>query len=399
MDAKPATSPNDRLGDPDIAFLTASTLAATGRLEEARSTLCPEGQLPSSPQGLDLLARIVLQLGDVEQARKLWQAASQANQAYAPARQALQALNSPWFALAAAKRVAVLLLLGLTASLAVVGLLALFRQLPPPAEPRLIVENRSVRGVPASAPEPPKPIAPIVSSSNSDASEVLKRLAHSYEQRAGQLESQLQILHRKQEDDIAEHSKLLQLTTNLAASNRVLLAQQQAAQNLAERTQRELHSLSEAYASDRHSPTNADAHAVILPSFTLADNDTILTPDGSGWQVRFKSALFDRDDHLKIGAKSQIESVAKAIVRSQQKLHIQIIGYADNEPSTWPWSHALSNSQLGQLRADRVKKILTRLSLFPLTALSATNGAGGALPYPESSRANRTVAFKISPTP
>ena len=339
-------------------------------------------------------------MGDVAEARKLWQVALQVSPSYGPAKQALESLGSPWFAFAAVKRLTVLLLLSMMASLAVVGLLTLFRQLPQPGESRLVVENRPVRVMSqAPAPDPAKPPAPPASSSNSNTSEVLKRLEQSYEQRTSDLKSQLQTLHQSQEVTLGEHAKLLQLTTNLAASNQVLLAQQQAALNLAERTQRELHSFSEAYARDRRPPTNLDVQAAVHPSFTLADDNAILTPDGSGWRVRFRSALFDHDDHLRIGAKSQIESVAKAIVRSQQRLQVQVVGYADNEPPTWPWNHALSDDRLGQLRADRVKRILARLSLFPSTALSATNGPGGELPCPESSHANRTVVLRISPTP
>jgi hypothetical protein len=59
----------------------------------------------------------------------------------------------------------------------------------------------------------------------------------------------------------------------------------------------------------------------------------------------------------------------------------------------------MSDAQLGQLRADRVKQILNRLSLFPANALSATNGASGDLPHPGDSRRNRTVVLRMSPQP
>jgi hypothetical protein len=399
MDAKLTASQNDGSASGDIAFLSASTLAAAGRLEEAQSTLCPGGQLPASPPALDLLARIALQSGNVEQARRLWHAASQASPAYEPATKALNSLGSPWFAVAAAKRLVVLLMLSLMACLAVVGVLALFRQLPQPVQPRLIVENRPVRLAPhATAPEPAKPAAPVAPSPDTDTSEALKRLAQSYEQRAGQLETQLQTLQRKQEDVLAEHYKLLKLAIAIASSNQVLNVQQQAVLNLAERTQREIHDLSEAYANDRRPTPPSIPRDAVLPSFVIADDNVTVTLDGNGWEVRFKSALFDRDDHLKIGAKSQIESVAKAIVRTQAKVHMQVVGYANNEPPTWPWATPISDAHLGQLRAEKIKATLARMALFPATALSATNGASGNLPYPGDNRRNRTVVLRISQT-
>src|SRR5512138_1808512 len=108
MDSKATIPPDDSSLNADLQFLSASALAANGRLQEARTLLCQDGQLPSSPQALDLLARIAVQSDDLVQAHTLWQAALQANPAYEPARQALDSLSSPWFALAAAKRIALL---------------------------------------------------------------------------------------------------------------------------------------------------------------------------------------------------------------------------------------------------------------------------------------------------
>lgn len=53
----------------------ASELAQLGAHTRAESVLMPEGVLPKSDQELDLLARIRVQMGDLESARKLWIAA------------------------------------------------------------------------------------------------------------------------------------------------------------------------------------------------------------------------------------------------------------------------------------------------------------------------------------
>src|SRR4051794_20675022 len=100
MDSKPTAQSEDSSAKTDLGFLSASALAASGMFEEAQALLCPDGQLPSTPQALDLLARIVAQSGDFARARKLWEAALQGNPSYEPAKKALDSLGTPWFALA-----------------------------------------------------------------------------------------------------------------------------------------------------------------------------------------------------------------------------------------------------------------------------------------------------------
>jgi len=398
MDSKATIPPDDSSLNADLQFLSASALAANGRLEEAKALLSQDGQLPSSPQALDLLARISVQSDDLVQARTLWQAALQANPAYEPARQALDSLSSPWFALAAAKRIALLACISIAGCLAVVGLFALFRQLPQPAtQPQSVVVSRSMQLAPRPvAADPPKPHDPVAAIPASDAADAVKRLAQSFELRAGQLDAQIQTLQQSQANLLAGQERLIQLATTLTASNHFLLSQQQASLDLAERTRRELRTLSDAYASDHRISTNSTPPPATVPSLNLSLDGITVEPCNGGWNLQFRSALFDRDDHLKIGSKAQIESVAKALVRTQAKIHIQIVGYADNEPPTWPWSNPLSDAHLGQLRAERIKQILARMSLFPATALSATNAATGDLPHPGDSRRNRTVVLRIS---
>jgi len=435
MDAKVTTNPEDNPGTADVAFLTAATLAGAGRLEDAQSILCPGGQLPSSPQALDLLARIALQTGNVAEARNYWQAALRANPAYEPARKALDSLGSPWFALAAAKRITLLAFGSITVGLAVVGLLALIRQPPQfTAQPQPVLVSRTIPIAPRPvAAEPPKPPIPAAAIPASDAADAVKRLAQSFELRVGQLDAQIQTLQQTQASFLAGQEKLAQLTTtlaasnhvissriqnlqhtqaallagqekltqmanSLAASNRILLSLQQASLNLAEDTRRELRTLSNAYTSDRQARTNSTPPSATVPPLTLSLDGMTLEPDHGGWNLHFKSALFDRGDHLKIGSKSQIESVARALVRTQVRIRVQIVGFADNEPPTWPWAAPMSDAHLGQLRAEKIKAILARTALFPATTLSATNGAGGNLPYPGDSRRNRTVVLRISQT-
>jgi hypothetical protein len=394
------TNPKDIPGSADVAFLTAASLAGAGKLEDARSILCPDGQLPSSPQGLDLLARIALQAGNVKEARNYWQAALQANLAYEPARKALDSLGSRWFPLAAAKRITLLAFGSVTIGLAVFGLLVLFRQLPQAtAQPQPIGGHSTTKVEPRPlTAEPPKLPDKVAAIPASDAAEAVKQLAQSFEARVGQLDAQIQVIQQTQATFIARQEKLAQLTTTLSASNHILLSQQQASLDLAEHTRRELIALSDAYTRDRQPRTNSAPPSVTLPPLHLSMDGITFEPDHGAWNLQFNSPLFDRDDHLKIGSKSQIESVARGLVRTQARIRIQIVGYADNEPSTWPWDRQTSDAHLGQLRAEKIKTILTQMALFPPNALSATNGAGGKLPYPGDSRRNRTVVLRIFQT-
>ena len=400
MDAETTTNPNDIPGTADVAFLAAVSLAGAGRLEDAQSILCADRQLPSSPQGLDLLARIALQAGDVEEARKYWQAALQTNPAYQPARKAVDSLSSPWFALAAAKRFTVLAMGSITVGLAAVGLLALFRPLPQATEqPQSVVRSRPPPLTPRPLPaEPPKLHDSVAAISANNAAEAVNRLAQSFELRVAQLDKQIQTLQQTQAIFLAGQEKLAQLTTALTASNHILLSQQQASLDLAENTRRELVALSDQYTRDRQPKTNSAPPSATVPPLNLSIDGITLEPVHGTWNLQFNSALFDRDDHLKIGSKLQIESVAKALVRTQARIRIQIVGYADNELPTWPWDAPTSDTQLGQLRAEKIKAILARMALFSPNALSATNGAGGNLPYPGDSRRNRTVVLRIFQT-
>lgn len=399
MDSKATFHPDDSPLNADLQFLSASALAANGQLEEAKALLCQGGDLPSSPQALDLLARIAVQSNDLTQARRHWQAALQVNPAYEPAKHALASLGSPWFALAVAKRIILLACLSIVGCLAVVGLLTLFRPFTQlAAQPQPVVVSRFIPLAPrAVAVEQPKPNDPVAPIPTSDAADAVKRLAHSFELRATQLDAQIQTLQQTQANILKGQEKLVQLVTTLTASNDFLLSQQQTSLDLAEQTRRELRTLSDAYNGDRRVHTNSTTPPASLPSLDLSLDGITVEPCDGGWLVRFKSALFDRDDHLKIGSKSLIESTAKAIVRTQTRLHIQIVGYADNEPPTWPWADPVSDAQLGQLRADRVKQILARMSLIPANALSTTNGPSGDLRHSGDSPRNRTVVLRISP--
>ena len=100
--------------------------------------------------------------------------------------------------------------------------------------------------------------------------------------------------------------------------------------------------------------------------------------------------------NFKIGSKTLLESVAKAIVQTQQKLNVEVIGFSENESPTWPWSSPVDRAALAQARAERAKNFFDRLDIFPSGAVTATVGSPEAQPFPGETRLNRTVILRIS---
>lgn len=77
----------------EIRVARAAELARSGRLLEARGVLVPNGELPSSPHELDLLARIAARQGRFDEARRMWSAAIQLEPGNVAFRQCLEDLT------------------------------------------------------------------------------------------------------------------------------------------------------------------------------------------------------------------------------------------------------------------------------------------------------------------
>ncbi|GEM_PF-2063256 len=420
--------PEDQASKADLAYLSASALVAGGRLEEAEALLAPDGKLPSSPAALDLLARIAVHSGDLQQARKLWEAAIHADASYEPAQQALHALGTPWFAIAVAKRVGLLLLAALVACFAIVGALALLHPAPPTGP---AANTRTAKTVPAD----PKPAAAAPQHMPAEAApsaptptpaDVLKSVKQTLESQTAQLASQIQTLQSTQALLLDGQAKLAQRLADAVASNQALLAKQQASSDLLQaklqegqdnvrqqltpltassqalstqqtasfeliqQTRHDLATLAATYARDHQPATNP-------PPIPLRVNGTSVRSQGGGWEIRFDAPLFDRDTHFKPGSKRLLDSVAKALVQTQDRLKVQVVGLASQEPPVWPWSKPQSDGQLGLSRALRVNLHIQRLGIFPPDTLTAVAGSAADLPFPPQSRENRTVVLRVSP--
>ena len=79
---------------PHECILACHALASSGHLEEAKATLRRNSPCLKSEEGIDLLARIELALGNEGEARRLWDEAAKSGVGGAVSRKALDALGS-----------------------------------------------------------------------------------------------------------------------------------------------------------------------------------------------------------------------------------------------------------------------------------------------------------------
>jgi hypothetical protein len=92
----------------------------------------------------------------------------------------------------------------------------------------------------------------------------------------------------------------------------------------------------------------------------------VALPQDDHWIIGFEEGLFDRDNQFKTGPEALLESVAKKLVQSQEKLVIEIIGTAEDEPSTSPLSEPRGRDVLSLARAQKVAQFMSGLGIFPL---------------------------------
>jgi hypothetical protein len=397
MDPQLIPSPEDNPGSLELHFLSASSLAACGRLDEARDMLCPNGVPPSTPQALDLLARIAVQTGDLAQARKLWESALKKNSSFEPAQKALASLGSPWFAIAVTKRIALLMFATTVGCLAFVGLLSLFHALPSSTTGGLTISASRQPAVIKQdiASAEAKPVNPVPSFAVDASKENFTRSNERQDQEARRLNEQIQELQVNQTNMLTGQKRAEETIADLRASLLAQSAQQKETHQLIVQERSEIHILTDAVTKTQSSAASPIATTHILPQLNLAVDGISSKSQAFGSAIYFNDALFDRDDHFKIGSKSLLESVALALVQTQEKINIEVVGFAVNEPPTWPWQNPKSDADLGQLRAEQVKRVIENLKFFPSGCVIATNGPSTDRPYPAEARRNRTVVLKV----
>lgn len=397
-----------------IRIVRATDMAQSKRFLEAEALLSPNGELPESPSELDLLARIAAQHRQFARARQLWQIVLKKDPENEAAKEALDELDSPWIAVAFVRRFACWAGVIVFASLAVLGLFALSSGFlwSDPRQPQISSVSpaaaiaSSVTSDAASEPrnkedQPSRPAvsSPGTPSASFDAGEWQVRLEQVHQIQAGEarsLAAQMQVVQSNQASLLQNQRAAAGRLESLASPLETLAKQQRDAQRLLEQTRNDIASLAQAQAKALQSAPNA----LVVPRSRASLNFQIkgisVTPQQDQWVISFDTGLFDRDDHFKIGSKTLLESVAKAIVQTQQKLNVEVIGFSENESPTWPWSSPVDRAALAQARAERAKNFFDRLDIFPSGAVTATVGSPEAQPFPGETRLNRTVILRIS---
>jgi flagellar motor protein MotB len=109
----------------DLDLLIAQNLVSSGNIEDAENFLRKKGEEYLSIAALDLLARIAVQNGKLDQAKQIWKSILDKDLDNEAAKFALKRLNSQWIAIAIIKRLALLASIFIVLFLSVVGLFAL----------------------------------------------------------------------------------------------------------------------------------------------------------------------------------------------------------------------------------------------------------------------------------
>lgn len=111
----------------ELILLQASQLAMCGQLDEAEKLIKEEKEiLLSSPQALDMLARIAVRRGHFEPAKELWRTALAIDPGNEAAVKALASINKPWLVYAILRRLAFLAGLALVTILVLAGIMTVW---------------------------------------------------------------------------------------------------------------------------------------------------------------------------------------------------------------------------------------------------------------------------------
>ena len=409
-----------------IRFARATELSRSGNHLEAEALLTPDGRVPASARELDLLARIAAQQERFDDAARYWNAALKTDPDNASYKDCLQELSqirtggqptdtarTPllWSAIVLC---ALIVLAGLflsthrtpptnlaqhpgtnTATPATVGGTA-----PPSAPSTTPVAPATIPTVPAPA-QPASTEAPVTPVAES--ASALHRMEQSIEQARQTQRDQLQSLAAQIAGVQVNHALLLQGQSNTHAGLAVLSqsiadikGQNAGTQRAIELARSELAALAVARAPATPVPTNFQGSLPSLAAFNPGIPGVTISHHNDTWIIRFEPGLFDRDVHFNIGAKARLQSVAKALVQTQARLKVQIVGVAEDEPPTWPWSHPQPPSELGFQRAQRVAAYLRSLGVFPPDKLTPVSGTPSQRPFQSPNRNNRTVALAVT---
>jgi outer membrane protein OmpA-like peptidoglycan-associated protein len=390
-----------------IRFARAAELARNGKYSEAVALLCPAGHAPKSPRELDLLARMATQQERYDEAARYWQSALNQDPGNKSYIDCLQQLSQVQLGADTDNGMARFAVWAVGGAFILVVILVLFVWKPQKSQSQIAqatTQTNRVAGVPDDKPRtsvPPQVGLPSgVESQSMDPNEETDSDAmHG-------LRKSIDLIQKTQLDQVQTlGGQIASIQTNQVALLEGQNTLQAQVADLAKEVIKSQAAVADLSETKQVPLTSTVPTTKVMEVPIPFEPQIIFNPQLPGVTVRTQSngclVLFDKglfrwDDNLVLGAKPLLKSVARTIVQTQEKIKIEVVGFAENEPPTWPWQKPKTDEALGQIRAERVKSFIESLGIFPASVFSATNGPSSDRPYPGQSPRNRTVVLRIS---
>ena len=329
------TDPATGTAPADLQLHEVHALLQQGRLEDAERILLTVAKHNPAAAALDLLARVCVREGRLEEARLAWESIVRSEPNNQPARAALLRLASPWRLAAVAQRLAFLALVAVSAFMCGVGLITMTLFVFRP-DNLLSPQDAPFRVAVESGPPRQAPTATDAVSINLD----------------------------------------------------VATPDQSPAEPLASIRDSEIPVSPIVVTSDVAPP--------VLPSISIPD--CTVTADGRDMVVVFNEGLFRYRCELTDGGNAALVNLAAALSRCPPVETILIEGHTDSDPMP-PGGVFSSNYELGFARAATVAAWLKQHTGISSRMLIATSSGSGNPPFQndtyESRLRNRTVVLRI----
>ena len=386
-----------------LRFVQATELVRSGKYLEAEAMLSPKGQVPETACELDLLARIYAHQERFEDAARYWQAALKKDSGNSTYKNCLEQLSDiqsgkglPEGEHSTIFRVGI----GACLILLIIGLLYWSQRMATTPVKVTLIEEKPAQATPnTQSTTAVSEAATIkdVATENQRVEQTLEQIQQTQKDQNQLLVTQIATIQTNQVVLLDAQTAARSQITVLGESIFELKRQQAETQNAIELTRSELETLTTARPS---ATSTAEIAAARLPNpadFNPGTPGVNITTQSNHWLISFNPGLFDRDEHFKIGARARLTFVAKALVQTQAKFNVRIIGIAEDEPPTWPWSSAKTYEEVGLLRAKSVLLYLRGLEIFPSDKLSAVSGAATQRSFTSPNINNRSVVLEIAP--
>jgi len=387
----------------NLRFVQATELVRSEKYSEAEAMLSPNGQAPDTARELDLLARINAHQERFDDAVRYWQAALKKDPGNSNYKNCLEQLSGiqAGNGLPDGERRSILRVgIGACVILLIIGLLYWSQRMATTPVRVTLIEEKPAQATPSTQSKTAVSQAATISEAateNQRVEQTLEQIQQTQKDQNQLLVSQIATIQTNQVVLLDGQTAARSQITVIGESIIELKRQQAETQHATELIRSELATLTAARPSASFTAEIAAARLPNPTGFNPGTPGVNVTSQGNHWLISFNPGLFDRDEHFKIGAKARLKSVAKALVQTQAKFNVRIIGIAEDEPPTWPWSSAQTHEKLGFLRAKSVLLYLRGLEIFPSDKLSSVSGAASQRSFPTPNINNRSVVLEIVP--